>query len=233
MDVWLEWARGPVFRLAIALMFLGILRLMLLNVMNVVNLVKHARDKSVPWRMIIRETSKWLVPNKKARSQFFFTAVSFLFHVAIISTPVFLGAHIMLWERGVGVGWPSLSQEAADYLTLLAILTALLLFAKRATARMTRAMSRVQDYLLPLLISVPFVSGYLAMHPPVNPFDYHATMFVHVMSGNLILILVPFSKLSHMVLFPTTQLVSEMAWHLDPDSGRNVAITLGKEQEAI
>ncbi len=233
MEAWLDWARGPVFRLAIALMVLGILRLLLLNTINIVNLVKHAQDRSIPLRSIVRETARWFVPNKNTRSQLFFSVTSFLFHIAVIVTPIFLGAHVMLWERGVGVGWPALPQEAADYLALLAVLTALLLFAKRVTARMTRAMSRVQDYLLPLLISVPFISGYLAMHPPINPFDYYATMFVHVMSGNLILVLIPFSKLSHMALFPTAQLVSEMAWHLDPDSGKNVAITLGKEQEAI
>ena len=39
------------------------------------------------------------------------------------------------------------------------------------------------------------------------------------MSGNLIFILIPFTKLSHAVLFPATQLVSEMGWHLAADSG--------------
>jgi nitrate reductase gamma subunit len=214
-------------------MVLGLLRVVILNTMNIFDIVSRARDKRIPWGSIFRETARWLLPNRDVRTQLFFSAISFLFHFAVIVTPIFLGAHIMLWERGVGISWISLSQEAADYLTLLAILAALLLFAKRAGARVTREMSRLQDYLLPLLISVPFISGYLAMHPPINPFDYHSVMFVHVMSGNLVLVLMPFSKLSHMALFPTTQLVSEMAWHLDPDSGHNVAVALGKEREAI
>jgi hypothetical protein len=58
-------------------------------------------------------------------------------------------------------------------------------------------------------------------------------MFVHVMSGNLVLVMIPFSKLSHAVLFPTTQLVSEMAWHLVPNSGEKVVLSLGKENEPI
>ncbi len=87
--------------------------------------------------------------------------------------------------------------------------------------------------LLPLIIAVPFITGYLAMHPAINPFNYSSTMFVHVMSGNLIFILIPFTKLSHVVLFPTTQVVSEMGWHLVADSGRRVALALGKEGEAI
>jgi nitrate reductase gamma subunit len=159
--------------------------------------------------------------------------VSFLFHIAVIVTPLFLAAHIALWYRGTGMSWAAIPQVVADYLTLLAIATGVVLFVRRVSARATRALSRPQDYLLPLILMVPFVSGYLAMHPGLNPFDYNATMFVHVMSGNLILVLIPFSKLSHAVLFPTTQLMSEMAWHLAPGSGERVALTLGKEQKPI
>ena len=76
-------------------------------------------------------------------------------------------------------------------------------------------------------------SGYLALHPVLNPFSYDGVMLIHVLSGNLIFILIPFTKLAHLVLFPITQLVSETGWHLAPHSGREVAAALGKEHEAI
>jgi len=233
VEQWIEWVRGPAFRLAIALMVLGLLRLAILNVVGIVTVFVRARDKNIPWKMVIYDTARWFFPYRKIQSHVFFTVVSFLFHISIIVIPLFLSAHVTLWNRGLGVVWPSLDQNAADYLTLIAVCSALTLFLKRVSARATRELSRVQDYLLPLLIMIPFVSGYLAMHPFLNPFSYDSTIFVHIMFGNLIFILFPFSKLSHAVLFPTTQLVSEMAWHLDPESGRNVAITLGKEQELI
>jgi nitrate reductase gamma subunit len=230
---WLEWARGPAFRLSIAIIILGLIRLAVLNASNILNMVAHTRNKEIPWGVVVRDTARWLIPYKAARPHLVFTAASFLFHVSVIVTPIFLAAHIALWERGIGLSWPAIPQVTADYLTLLAIATALVLFFKRVSARMTRALSKPQDYLLPLLILIPFASGYLAMHPGVNPFEYNATMFVHVMSGNLLLVLIPFSKLSHVVLFPTTQLVSEMAWHLAPSAGQQVAVTLGKENEPI
>ena len=43
----------------------------------------------------------------------------------------------------------------------------------------------------------------------------------------------PLTKLSHMILMPFTQLVSELAWHFPPDAGTRVAVTLGKENEPI
>ena len=233
MAEWLEWARGPGFRFSMAVMILGLLRLVVLNTINIVNVVSHARDKNIPWGNVVRDTARWLLPYKKIRPQLLFTTTSILFHVSVILTPIFLAAHISLWRRGTGLAWVPISQTAADYLTLLAIASAAILIYKRLSARATRALSRPQDYLIPFLIMVPFVSGYLAMHPSINPFSYDGTMFIHVMSGNAILILLPFSKLSHAALFPTMQLVSEMAWHLVPNSGENVALTLGKENEPI
>jgi len=58
-------------------------------------------------------------------------------------------------------------------------------------------------------------------------------MFVHVMSGNLILFLFPFTKMSHVALFPGTQLIADLGWHLEPRAGQQVALILGKENEPI
>ena len=73
----------------------------------------------------------------------------------------------------------------------------------------------------------------LVMHPAWNPFPADPTLLVHVLSADLLLFLVPLTKLSHMILFPLTQLVSELAWHWPSDAGSRVAVTLGKEGERI
>jgi len=126
-----------------------------------------------------------------------------------------------------------MDQGWADTMTLIAIATAVVLLSRRLFTRQARSLNRVQDYLLPILIAAPLVSGYLAMHPAINPFRYDPTMLVHVLSGNLVLIAIPFSKLSHAVLFPVSQLVSEMGWHLGPNSGTAVAMALSKDGEPI
>jgi nitrate reductase gamma subunit len=233
VEQWLEWARGPFFRLSMALMLLGLLRLAVLNAVNIAQVLAQARDRGVPWRMVLRDTAAWLLPVAKVRSQGAFAGASFVFHIAAIITPIFLAAHIALWQRGLGVSWPALPQVAADYMTLTAIVALAVLFVRRVSAKATRALSGAQDYIIPLVMLVPFASGYLAMHPGINPFEYEATMLVHVISGNVVLIALPFSKLSHAVLFPTTQLVSELAWYLAPGSGQKIAAALGKESEPI
>ena len=71
------------------------------------------------------------------------------------------------------------------------------------------------------------------MHPALNPFPYAATMLFHVMSANLVFVLIPLTKLSHMALIPGVQFVSEAAWHWPPHAGSRLAVTLGKENERI
>ena len=104
---------------------------------------------------------------------------------------------------------------------------------QRLSARATRSLSRFQDYIMPLIIAIPFVSGFLMMHPSLNPFGYDATFLVHIMSANLILIMIPLTKLSHIALLPSVQLVSEVAWHWPATSGSKVGLSLGKENEAV
>jgi len=234
MEQLLEWVRGPLFRFAIAVMVLGLIRLLILNGINLVSLLRQSQDKKLPAKVIVRDTLRWVFPfTRVPASQRFFTLVSVAFHLCIIVVPVFLAGHILLWEEGLGVSWPAVGQPVADYMTLFAIAAGLLLFARRVSTPLTRSLSRAQDYALPLIIVASFVSGYVAVHPAINPFSYDATMLVHAVSGDLVLVLIPFSKLSHVLLFPITHVVSELGWHLVPESGRRVALALGREGEPV
>jgi nitrate reductase gamma subunit len=217
-------------------MLLGLGRVIALNLWQIISYIRTAKKnkRKVPFGTVARMTLQWIFPiTKGVEQRAIYSIVSMLFHVCIIITPILLGAHVLLWERGIGFGWPTISNLVADYLTLGAIVTGVVLLVQRAGSKASRALSRPQDYLLPLLIIIPFASGYLAMHPMINPFEYSATMFVHVMSGNLILLLMPFTKISHVVLFPATQLISELGWYLAPGAGEKVAAALGKENEPI
>ncbi|UCG87127.1 MAG: hypothetical protein JSW71_00860 [Gemmatimonadota bacterium] len=196
-------------------------------------MVRRAGNKDIAYRQILLATVKWLFPVGQVRRRFFFSFTTLTFHVAVIVVPIFLAGHIALWKSGIGLSWPAISNGLADVLTITAVATAALLVVQRATARDSRALSRFSDYVLPVVIAVPFVSGFLVMHPVWNPFSYDATLFVHVMSGNVLLVLIPMTKLSHMALLPTTQLVSELAWHFPPDAGSKVGVDLGKEGQPI
>ena len=233
MEAWLGFARGPAFIFAFSFMILGLIRHLVLTVWEIVRAMRRAGDKKLPYRQICIDTAKWLLPVAKVKNELLFSLTSVLFHIAILIVPIFLVGHIALWARQIGISWPALPNSVADVLTILAVATAVALVIQRATARATRTLSRFQDYALPLVIAVPFATGFLVMHPTINPFAFQATLFVHVMSANVVFVLIPITKLSHAILIPGTQLVSEVAWHWPPDAGSKLAVTLGKENEPI
>jgi nitrate reductase gamma subunit len=85
--------------------------------------------------------------------------------------------------------------------------------------------SRSSDYVLLLLILLPFLSGYLASHPAVNPSPWNVMMLTHLLSAELLFVLTPFTKLAHVVLFFFDR-VSALHWQLRPGAGDKVAEAL-------
>ncbi|MBM3334073.1 hypothetical protein FJY63_05370 [Candidatus Sumerlaeota bacterium] len=229
----MEWARGPIFRGALAFMVLGLARHVVLNVLAICRAWRRAGDKRIPYLAVAQATVQWLVPFKKIKNRLTYSLTTLAFHAAILIVPVFLAGHIALWRRAVGLSWWAIPNRLADVLTVVAVATAIALVIERAAARDTRSLSRFGDYVIPLLVALPFASGLCLMHPTINPFPFDVMMFVHVMSGNLILILIPLTKLSHVAMLPITQLVSELAWHFPPTAGSEVAVALGKENEPV
>ncbi len=233
MEHWLEWARGPAFIFSFFFMILGLMRHLALTLWEIGRAWRRAGDKSLPLRQIAWSTFQWLFPFGRVRLSPLFSLTSMLFHIAILIVPIFLAGHIALWFRGAGVSWPAIPNPLADVLTIVAVITAVALVVQRLAARSTRALSRFRDYALPLIIALPFASGFMVMHPALNPYSYSSTLFIHAMSANLLMILIPLTKLTHLVLLPGVQLVSELGWHWPADAGSKLAVALGKEGERI
>jgi nitrate reductase gamma subunit len=157
------------------------------------------------------------------------SAASFLFHVGAILVPIFLADHVRLWEAFLGVELPSIGKNLADLLTLLTLGCVIVLLSYRIIIRRSRELSRRSDYVLLVMILLPFLSGYLAAHPNVNPLPWTTMMLIHVLSADALLFVVPFTKLAHMVLFPFDRL-SAVHWQLRPGAGDRVAEALyGRE----
>lgn len=233
MDVWLRLGRGPLFWAALVFMLLGLGRQAALTGLAAMRAYRRAGDRDVPVSRIVSETLAWLLPTDRLRDRWLYSLTTFAFHVGVILVPVFLAGHIELWRGALGWGWPALPNAVATVLTVVVLVAAVAVVVQRSASAESRTLSRFQDYLMPLLVAVPFLSGLLVMHPAWNPFTRDATLLVHVLSGDLVLFLVPLTKLSHMVLLPLTQLVSELAWHFPPDAGERVGHALGKESEPI
>lgn len=189
----------------------------------------QAGDRNVPFGAILKRTLHWIIPYRNAfRARPIFSLISILFHVGLIVAPLFLYAHVALLQKDLGFGWPTLPGFLADTLTILAATAALLLIGIRLLDSATRSLSRMGDYFWLVMIVILFVSGFFCLHTTLSPLSYKVMLLVHILTGELIFIMIPFSKIAHCVLFPFTQLIADLGWRFPAGSGEKVGTTLGK-----
>ena len=230
METILDFARGPLFRLTFIIMILGLLRILILDIYGAVEAYRRAGDKRLDWGSAASKTLSWIFPIKSAFTRRpIYSILSILFHIGLIITPIFLLAHIQLLKDSIGVSWWSLPHFWADFLTILTIIAALGLLIGRLGSSAARSLSRKQDYFWLLILSIPFISGYICANSALSPGAYQASMLIHILSGELIFILIPFSKIAHCVLMPVSQFIIALAWKFPARVDDKIAETLKKK----
>jgi nitrate reductase gamma subunit len=213
-------------------MVLGLLRQILIQLLHMQAVFRDRPKKfSLSLRKQLVSFLDWLIPvNHIYRNRQFFSVASFAFHATLLIVPIALLDHIVLWEKALGISWPGLPYPVADWLTFIFILSAFVLLFYRLFSEPVRALSTVQDYVLVIMVSIPFLSGFMAAHPTVNPFTYSEIMLVHVLSSEVVFVLLPTTKLVHSVLFPFDRISSDVFWQVAPADAEQVARELrGKD----
>ncbi len=233
IDAWIELARGPFFRIALAVCVLGLSYRIGVVVAQVVSAWRRAGDRRLPVADIAAATLGWIFPRRLLHQRPLYSVASLLFHVGVIVVPLFLAGHVALAGRFLPAWWPVLGPTTADVLTVAALLALALLVAARVAVRAARQLTRGQDVLVLLVLLATVGFGFLAAHPALSPFAGRSMVLLHVLLGDLVLVLIPLSKITHCVLYPFTQLVFQLGWHFPAETGRHVAVALGKEGEPV
>jgi nitrate reductase gamma subunit len=148
----------------------------------------------------LRSIGHWLIPwgSASLRNQPIFSLVFFVFHVGLLAVPLFLYAHNLLWDESFGVSLWSMPDRWADLLTMVVMGSVVFLFIRRLVRPEVRILTTAWDYTLLLLTLLPFVTGFLA-YRQWGPYDI--MLILHVLCSEILLIVIPFSKLGHVILF--------------------------------
>jgi len=230
MDILIEFARGPLFRFSIIVLVLGLARLLILDLYSAYRAYQRAGDKTLPWKLIISRSIEWLIPIKRiGHNRPIYSIISVIFHIGLLIVPICLYAHVELWKSGIGLSWPTLPYNWAYWLTLVAIVSGLFLFFGRVFSGSSSYISRKQDFLWPLLLLVPFATGFVCAHLNPAPGVYQIFMLMHILAGDLIFILIPFTKIAHCVLMPLSQFICNLAWKFPADTDDDICTTLNKK----
>ncbi|WP_028574397.1 TmcC family electron transfer complex membrane anchor subunit [Desulfonatronovibrio hydrogenovorans] len=156
--------------------------------------LKHALRSMVIWSIPFFPRSSRLNP--------VMTVVSFTFHICVILVPLFALGHIVLWEEFFGISFWALPDRITDIMTLMVIFGLIFFIIRRFSLKEVKYVSSWSDYMLPLLILAPFVTGYAAFHGWFNP---QLMLILHIFSGEVLLMAIPFTRLVHMVFAPFTR----------------------------
>jgi nitrate reductase gamma subunit len=148
----------------------------------------------------VKSIFHWLLPwgSASMRQQPVFTFMVFLFHITLLAVPIFLDAHNILWDESWGISLWSLPDALSDVMTVMLLISIIFLVIRRIVRSEVRILTESRDYVLLGLTALPFLTGLLAYHQ-VGP--YELLMIMHLLTAEIILILIPFTKLAHMVLF--------------------------------
>lgn len=147
-----------------------------------------------------RSIYKWLIPYGTYgwRSQPVMAAAFFGFHIGVVVVPLFLMAHNVFLQDKFGVSLVTISTSTADILTWIAVISLLFLALRRLVLPEVRILTDRKDWGVLIISILPFVTGLLARY---QVGDYSFWLNAHILSGEIVLLAIPFTKLSHVFLF--------------------------------
>lgn len=195
--------RGPLVWIAF-LVFIGG------SIYKVREMVLLAKNEKVvmPYmslKLTLRSVFHWLIPFNSVnwRLRPVITIVTFLFHISLVFTPIFLVAHNVLIYESWGITWWTISEQLADIATMIVIGSCIFFFLRRILAPEVRFVTFADDYIILAISFLPFITGFFAYHQWLLP--NKIMVILHMLFGEIMLIAIPFTRLGHMFYFFLTR----------------------------
>lgn len=198
-----DFVTGPLAWLSFLIFFTGIVYRTVWYIRGLnwqADRVAYRHHRAFGIKGAARSIFYWLLPFGTRSWRFYpsFTVIVFVFHIGLLFTPVFLPAHNIMLKQAWGFSLPTISESTADMLTILMIIAAVFIIMRRIALPEVRIITKPYDILLIAIAVAPFITGFLAYHHVGN---YRFWLITHILCGEIMLVAIPFTKLSHFVLF--------------------------------
>ncbi len=125
----------------------------------------------------------------------FYTTLRYIFHLCLIAVPIWFSGHMYMWEESrFEWYWTPIADHWADRLTLVVLFICVYFFIRRIIVREIRQNSSISDYIIIILTSLPFLTGYLYTAGSLDdiPFFEAYMWYFHVLSGEAMLLMIVF-----------------------------------------
>jgi nitrate reductase gamma subunit len=199
----IQFIMGPMVWISFLIFFIGTVFRMY-KLISMVNEKESFIFSSMSIKYGFRSIIAWLIPflPVSTRKKPVFYGVSYLFHLLLFIIPIFLLSHVVLLEESMKWSWMTFSDPVADLLTLFMIFSLIFFMIRRVVVPEVKFLTKSSDFIFILIVALPFITGFLAYH---QFFAYKWMVIVHVISGELMLILIPFTRFFHMFMAPLSR----------------------------
>ena len=198
-----QFVSGPLAWLAFTVFIAGSLY-RLLHMFVLVHRKERFIFSIMSWKYSLRSIFHWIIPfaSVNMKKHPVMTLVTFTFHICLLVTPVFLLSHAVLWDESWNLQLWSLPDPVSDVMTLAVVGCCVFFGVRRIQLPEVRYLTFVSDYVILGIVAAPFVTGFIAYHQWI---DYPFFMVLHILSGEIMLMAIPFTRLSHMLFSPFTR----------------------------
>jgi nitrate reductase gamma subunit len=198
-----EFVTGPLAWAAFGIFFIGLTIRVVLYVKGLdwkLDRVTYRVNTAHGVKGAIRSVVFWLFPfgTHGWRTHPVFSVTTFVFHVALLVSAIFLPAHNYLLKQKWGISLFTIPEVVGDLLAVAVMLAAVVFIFRRIALPEVRIITTAYDYVILAIAVAPFLTGFIAYH---QWFDYRFWLILHILAGEILLIAIPFTKLSHFVLF--------------------------------
>ncbi|MEY6433310.1 hypothetical protein ABC977_12945 [Thioalkalicoccus limnaeus] len=192
----LLWVKGPMFNIALAIFALGV-TIRLVEIFVLGRKPNYAEARGGEWGPGLRTmvTRSVADPGTFQRAPFD-VLVGWIWHVGFLIALLLFIPHIELIKSLLGVGWPGLPNPVVDAVTAVTLVALVATLIHRLRHPVKRHLSTFEDYLIWTVTFLPLITGYLAYHRLIDP--YPLALGLHILSAQIFLIVLPFTKLTHM-----------------------------------
>lgn len=191
----LTWTRGPGLNLALLLFVLGTLW-RLVEIYGLGRKPDLSAPRSTPgasgWATIVRRS---LPPPGLLKASPVSYIGGYVFHVGLAVVVFLFAPHIALLTGIAGVAWPALPSQVVDFVTVVTMAAMIAVLVDRITKPPKRFLSTFGDWFTWTLTFLPVLTGWLAVHHLLLP--YTLMLALHILSVELLLAFLPFTKLFH------------------------------------
>jgi len=198
-----NFVTGPLAWVAFILFFGGCLY-RFISLLYLVNKTEKFIFSYMSFTYSFRSIFHWSIPfaTENWKRHPWLTIVTFAFHICLVVTPIFLLSHVILWDESWNVSWWSLPDGLADAMTMIVMASCIFFLIRRMVAPEVRFVTSASDFIILAIVAAPFLTGFLAYH---QWFAYRFFVILHILSGEIMLATIPFTRLSHMIFSPFTR----------------------------